>query len=82
MVEGEDTGRLKVLREQGLHQVVHILENYGIDSETDVSLLDQDDFHNFVSHGMKPIQLKKLENWCDTVDVTNTFRHLGGICVR
>ncbi len=30
-------------REKGLHQAPEILGNYGIDSETDVSVLDQDD---------------------------------------
>jgi len=32
-----------VLEKKGLHQAAGILENYGIDSETDVSLLDQGD---------------------------------------
>ena len=44
MVEGEDTGCLTVLEKKGLHQEAEILENYGIDSETDVSVLDRDDF--------------------------------------
>jgi hypothetical protein len=43
MLEQTNTGWLTVLEEQGLHQVTHILENYGIESETDVSLLDQED---------------------------------------
>ena len=60
-------GWLTVLEEQGLHQAAHILENYGIDSETDVSLLDQDDLCNLASQGLKPMQLKKLERWCDVV---------------
>ena len=60
-------GWLTVLEEQGLHQAAHILENYGIDSETDVSWLDQDDLRNLVSQGLKPMQLKKLERWCDAV---------------
>jgi hypothetical protein len=51
MVEQTDTGWLTVIEEQGLHQAAHILENkylnYGIDSETDVSLLDQDDLTKF-----------------------------------
>ena len=34
---------LVVLEKKGLHQAAGILENYGIDSETDVSLLDQGD---------------------------------------
>ena len=43
MVEGEDTGCLSELEKKGLHQAGGILENYGITSETDVSLLDQGD---------------------------------------
>ena len=31
-------------REAGLHQVTYILQKYGIDSETDLSELDQHDF--------------------------------------
>ena len=38
-----------VLEKQGLHQAEHILENYGIDSETEVSELDQDDFSKLES---------------------------------
>jgi hypothetical protein len=66
-MEGEDTGWLSELEKKGLHQASGILENYGIDSETDVSLLDQGDLRNLVSQGMKPIQLKKIERWCDAV---------------
>ena len=66
-MEGEDTGWLSELEKKGLHQVSGILENYGIDSETDVSLLDQGDLRNLVSQGLKPMQLKKLERWCDSV---------------
>ena len=67
MVEGTDTVWLAVLEKKGLHQAAGILENYGIDSETDVSLLDQGDLRNLVSQGFKPMQLKKLERWCDAV---------------
>ncbi len=67
MVEGTDTGWLTVLEKKGLHQAAGILENYGIDSETDVSLLDQGDLRNLVSQGLKSMQLKKLERWCDVV---------------
>ena len=38
-MEGEDTGWLSDLEKKGLHEEAGILENYGIDSETDVSLL-------------------------------------------
>ena len=44
MVEGEESGWLSELEKKGLHQVAEILENFGINSETDVSLLDRDDF--------------------------------------
>ena len=40
-MDGEDTAWLTVLEKKGLHQVAGILENYGIDSETDVSLLER-----------------------------------------
>ena len=59
--------RLTVVEKKGLHQVEDILENYGIDSETDVSLLDQDDFRNLTSRGLKPFHVKKLDHWCETV---------------
>ena len=66
-MEGEDTGWLSGLEKKGLHQEAGILENYGIDSETDVSLFDQDDLLNLASQGLKPMQLKKVEVWCDVV---------------
>ena len=49
MVEQKDTGWLTVFDKKGIHQVVDILENYGIDSETDLSLLDQDDLSKSIS---------------------------------
>jgi hypothetical protein len=66
-MEGTDTGWMTVLEKKGLHQVEGILENYGIDSETDVSLLDQGDLWNLVSQDLKTIQLKKLDHWCEAV---------------
>jgi len=45
-----------VIEKNGLSVVVDILENYGIDSETDVSFLDQDDLSNLESQGLKPMQ--------------------------
>ncbi len=38
-----------------------ILENYGIDSETDLFVLDQDDFSKLTSRGLRPLYAKKLE---------------------
>ena len=55
MVEQTDTGWLTVLEKNGLRPVADILENYGIGSETDVSLLDPDDLSNLESQGLKPI---------------------------
>ena len=69
MVEEKDTGWLVVFDKKRLHQVVEILENYGVDSETDVSVLDRDDFCKLVSRGLKPLVAKKFERWCDTVRV-------------
>ena len=66
-MEGADTGWLSEFEKKGLHQVAEILENYGIDSETDVSLLDQGDLQNLVSQGLRPMQLKKMDHWCETV---------------
>jgi hypothetical protein len=62
-----DTGWLTVLEKNGLGLAAEILENYGIDSEIDVSLLDQDDLRNLASQGLKPMPLKKLERWCEAV---------------
>ena len=66
-MDGEDTAWLVVLEKKGLHQATEILESYGIDSETDVSLLDQDDFSKLASNGLKPMEGKKLERWCTSV---------------
>ena len=57
MVEGTDTGWLTVLEKNGLRLAAEILENYGIDSETDLSVLDQDDFSKLASRGLKPKKL-------------------------
>ena len=67
MVEGSDTAWLTVLEKNGLRLAVEILENYGIDSETDLSVLDQDDFSKLASRDMKPLHAKKLECWCEAV---------------
>ena len=49
MMEGEDTGWIPVIEKKGLHQETEILENYGIDSESDVSVSDRDDFSKLTS---------------------------------
>ena len=56
-----------MLEKNGLRPVAEILENYGIDCETDSSVLDQDDFSKLVSRRLKPLHVKKLERWCEAV---------------
>ena len=67
MVEQTIEGWLTVLEKNGLRPVAEILENYGIDSETDLLVLDQDDFSKLASRGLKPLHVKKLERWCEAV---------------
>jgi len=43
-----------VLEKNGLGPPAAIFEKYGIDSETDLHVLDQDDFSKLVSRGLKP----------------------------
>jgi hypothetical protein len=45
---------MAVIEKKGLYQAAEILENYGINSETDVSMLDRDDFCKLVSGGLRP----------------------------
>jgi hypothetical protein len=54
-----------LLETNGLLQVVNILEDYGIGSESDVSELNQDDFSKLESLGLKPLEVKKLSRWCE-----------------
>ena len=49
MVEETDKVWMSELEKKGLHQAAEILENYGIDSETDLSLLDQDGLSKSIS---------------------------------
>ena len=56
-----------VLEKNGLGPAAAILENYGIDNETDLLVLDQDDFSKLASRGLKPLYAKKLERWCGSV---------------
>ena len=56
-----------MLEKNWLGPAAAILENYGIDSETDLLVLDQDDFSKLASRGLKPLYAKKLERWCGTV---------------
>jgi hypothetical protein len=60
-MDGENTAWLTVLEKKGLHQVEGILETYGIDCETVVSLLDRDDFCKLSLNGLKVMEGKKLE---------------------
>ncbi len=66
-MEEEEDGWLTVLEKNGLGPAAGILENYGIDSETDLLVLDQDDFSKLASRGLKPLCAKKLERWCGAV---------------
>ncbi len=36
-------------------------------SETDVSVVDPDDVSKLVCSGLKPLDAKKLQRWCDAV---------------
>ena len=59
MVEGEESDWLSELEKKGLHQAAEILENYGINSETDVSVLDRDDFCKLVSGRVQTVEIKE-----------------------
>jgi hypothetical protein len=80
MVEGEKTCYLVMFETNGLHHAPEILENYDINSETDVSILDRDDFCKMGSRGLKSLEAKKLERWCDA-DVTLCV-HVPRTCCR
>ena len=51
-MEEQEDGWLTVLEKNGLGPAAAILENYGIDSETDLLVLDQDDFNKLASRGL------------------------------
>ena len=57
MVEQTEKGWLTVLEKNGLLPAAEILKNYGIDSETDLPVLDQDDFSKLSSRGLKPLHV-------------------------
>jgi len=61
MVEDRDTGWVVVFEKKGMYQTVDILENYGIDSDTDVSVIDQDDFNELVSPRLRSLDTKKID---------------------
>ncbi len=62
-MEEQEDGWLTVLEKNGLGPVVAIFENYGIDSETDLLVLDPDDFNKLSSRGLKPLHVKNLQLW-------------------
>jgi hypothetical protein len=66
-MEKQEDGWLTVLEKNGLGPAAEILENYGIDSETDLLVLDQDDFSKLTCRGLKPLYAKKLDRWCGAV---------------
>ena len=66
-MEEQEDGWLTVLEKNGLGPPAAIFENYGIDSETDLLVLDPDDFSKLASRGLKPLHVKKLERWREAV---------------
>ena len=60
-MEEQEDGWLTVLEKNGLGPAAAIFENYGIDSETDLLVLDPDDFSKLAARGLKPLHVKKLE---------------------
>ena len=52
-MEEKEAGWLTVLEKNGLGPAAAILENYGIDSETDLLVLDQDDFNKLASRVLR-----------------------------
>ena len=79
-MEEQEDGCLTVLEKNGLRPVAEILENYGIDCETDLSVLDQDDFSKLASRGLKPLYAKKPQfRRIACGDVSSTFGGSGGI---
>jgi hypothetical protein len=66
-MEEQEDGWLTVLENNGLGLAAAILENYEIDSETDLLVLDQDAFSKLASRGLTPLYAKKLERWCGAV---------------
>ena len=66
-MEEQEDGWLTVLEKNGLGPAAAIFENYGIDSETDLLVLDPDDLRKLASGGLKPLHVKKLERWREAV---------------
>ena len=66
-MEEQEDGWLTVLEKNGLGPAATILDDYGITSESDLLVLDQDDFSKLASRGLKPLYAKKLERWCSAV---------------
>jgi hypothetical protein len=64
MVEKRDKGWQPELEKEGMHQVTEILENYGIDSEMDLSVLDQDDYWKQTIEEKKGNQLERTKTVC------------------
>ena len=60
-MEEQEDGGLTVLEKNGLGPAAAILDNYGIDSETDLLVLDPDDFFKLFSRGLNPLHVKKLD---------------------
>ena len=67
-MEEQEDGWLTVLEKNGLGPEAAILENYGIDSETDLLVLDQDDFRKLASRGLKPLYAKMDTQYSFTLE--------------
>ena len=66
-MEEQEDGWLTVLEQNGLGPAATILDDYGIASEADLLVFDQDDFSKLDCRGLKPLYAKKLERWCAAV---------------
>ena len=60
-MEEQEDGWLTVLEKNGLGPAAAIFENYGIDSETDLLVLDPDDFSKLAARGLRPLHVKKVK---------------------
>jgi hypothetical protein len=73
-MEQED-GWLTVLEKNGLGPAAAILENYGIDIETDFLVLDQDDFNKLASRGLKGVGVWYLYEIVLCLHAGNILKH-------
>ena len=81
MVEREDTGWLTVLEKKGLYQEEEILENYGIDSETDVSLLDPESLFSIFNTTYNDDQKSSHTDYIE-LSIQSQFNKETGTCMK